>query len=143
MKGSKYILIRYISARSAASLASEYQNSVADNTSDAKIQQARENGLLKREQMDSLRLAPHSAQNHHIAIANNTPEYSLETPGGAAFAYPRGTPDNPTVSCPVGSKPILPNGLKFGTLAYYYQPSHVAMISSGQTEEDDLVPVKR
>ncbi|KAJ3908079.1 hypothetical protein F5879DRAFT_1020509 [Lentinula edodes] len=155
MKGSKYILIRYISARSAASLALEYQNSVADNTSDAKIKQARENGLLKREQMkhskktkqmrtDSLRLTPHSAQSHHFAIANNTPEYILQTPGGAAFAYPRGTPDNPTVSCPVGSKPILPDGLKFGTLAYYYQPAMISLSansSTGQTEEDGIVPI--
>ncbi|KAJ3877564.1 hypothetical protein F5051DRAFT_408263 [Lentinula edodes] len=108
MKGPKYILIRHISARNAKSLATRYENVVMDNTTEAKIKQAREKAC-KREQVT------HSK--------------------------------NITQTITVGSKPILPDGFKFGTLAYYYHPSHVAMISSDesssatQTEEDDLVPV--
>ncbi|KAJ4499789.1 hypothetical protein C8R41DRAFT_608282 [Lentinula lateritia] len=132
MKGRKYILIRHISARNAKSLAARYRNVVTTETTEAKIKQAREKAR-KRAQMD-----------HAVT---QTPRYIIQTPDMAVFAYPRGTPENPTVSCPVGSKPILPDGFKFGTLAYYYQPSHVAMISSdesssaAQIEEDDLVPV--
>ncbi|KAJ3813505.1 hypothetical protein F5876DRAFT_63097 [Lentinula aff. lateritia] len=155
MKGRKYILIRHISARNAKSLAKRYENEVMDNTTEAKIKQAREKA---QEQMPFFTLDAQqghadnpywqntrvSGQDHAVT---QTPKYIIQTPDMAAFAYPRGTPENPTVSCPVGSKPILPDGFKFGTLAYYYQPSHVAMISSDesssvtQPEEDDLVPV--
>ncbi|KAJ4468431.1 hypothetical protein C8J55DRAFT_551920 [Lentinula edodes] len=149
MKGPKYILIRHISARNAKSLAARYRNVVTTETTDAKIKQAREKAR-KREQMNHSKDITQkintrvSGQDHAVT---QTPKYIIQTPDIAAFAYPRGTPENPTVSCPVGSKPILPDGFKFGTLAYYYQPSHVAMISSDesssatQTEEDDLVPV--
>ncbi|KAJ3877566.1 hypothetical protein F5051DRAFT_408267 [Lentinula edodes] len=149
MKGPKYILIRHISARNAKSLAARYRNVVTTETTDAKIKQAREKAR-KREQMNHGKDITQkintrvSGQDHAVT---QIPKYIIQTPDMAAFAYPRGTPENPTVSCPVGSRPILPDGFKFGTLAYYYQPSHVAMISSDesssatQTEEDDLVPV--
>ncbi|KAJ3931440.1 MAG: hypothetical protein NXY57DRAFT_1007324 [Lentinula lateritia] len=149
MKGRKYILVRHISARNAKSLAAQYRNEVTTETTDAKIKQAREKAR-RREQMNHSKDITQkintrvSGQDHAVT---QTPKYIIQTSDMAAFAYPRGTPENPTVSCPVGSKPILPDGFRFGTLAYYYQPSHVAMISSDesssatQTEEDDLVPV--
>ncbi|KAJ3931326.1 MAG: hypothetical protein NXY57DRAFT_1007874 [Lentinula lateritia] len=149
MKGRKYILIRHISARNAKSLAARYRNVVTTETTEAKIKQAREKAR-KREQMTHSKNITQTISNTRVSgdhAVTQTPEYIIQTPDMAAFAYPRGTPENPTVSCPVGSKPILPDGFKFGTLAYYYQPSHVAMISSDesssatQTEEDDLVPV--
>ncbi|KAJ3867625.1 hypothetical protein EV359DRAFT_78390 [Lentinula novae-zelandiae] len=150
MKGPKYILIRHISARNAKSLATRYENVVMDNTTEAKIKQAREKAR-KREQVTHSKNITQTITNTGVFgqdhTATQTPKYIIQTPEMAAFAYPRGTPENPTVSCPVGSKPILPDGFKFGTLAYYYHPSHVAMISSDesssatQTEEDDLVPV--
>ncbi|KAJ3914610.1 hypothetical protein F5877DRAFT_70565 [Lentinula edodes] len=146
MKGRKYILIRHISARNAKSLAAQYRNVVNDNTTEAKIQQAREKARM-REQIPFFTLDPQQGHYTENLPKTQTPKYIIQTPDMAAFAYPRGTPENPTISCPVGSKPILPDGFKFGTLAYYYHPSHVAMISSDesssatQTEEDDLVPV--
>ncbi|KAJ4499784.1 hypothetical protein C8R41DRAFT_863763 [Lentinula lateritia] len=100
---------------SAASLALEYQNSMAvgqyfgcqDQTSTG------EQAAQMRANADySL-----SSNVKYVQSLPKTPEYILQTPGRAAFAYPQ-----------VGSKPILPDGLKFGTLAYYYQ---------GQPEEDD------
>ncbi|KAJ3891695.1 hypothetical protein GG344DRAFT_76684 [Lentinula edodes] len=150
MKGPKYILIRHISARNAKFLATRYENVVMDNTTEAKIKQAQEKARKRAQMTHSMDITQTitntrvSGQDHAVTQA---PKYIIQTPDMAAFAYPRGTPENPTVSCPVGSRPILPDGFKFGTLAYYYQPSHVAMISSDesssatQTEEDDLVPV--
>ncbi|KAJ3914110.1 hypothetical protein F5877DRAFT_83137 [Lentinula edodes] len=150
MKGPKYILIRHISARNAKSLATHYENVVTTETTEAKIKQAREKAR-KRAQMTHSKDITQTITNTRVPVQDHavtqTPRYIIQTPDMAVFAYPRGTPENPTVSCPVGSKPILPDGFKFGTLAYYYQPSHVAMISSDesssatQTEEDDLVPV--
>ncbi|KAH7870017.1 uncharacterized protein C8R40DRAFT_672325 [Lentinula edodes] len=149
MKGRKYILIRHMSARNAKSLAALYRDVVMDNTTEAKIKQAREKARM-REQMTHNKDITQTISNTRASgdhAITQTPKYIIQTSDMAAFAYPRGTPKNPTVSCPVGSKPILPDGFKFGTLAYYYQPSHVAMISSDdsssatQTEEDDLVPV--
>ncbi|KAF8829579.1 hypothetical protein HHX47_DHR3001115 [Lentinula edodes] len=148
MKGPKYILIRHISARNAKSLATHYENVVTTETTEAKIKQAREKAR-KRAQMTHSKDITQTITNTRVPVQDHavTPKYIIQTPDMAVFAYPRGTPENPTVSCPVGSKPILPDGFKFGTLAYYYQPSHVAMISSDesssatQTEEDDLVPV--
>ncbi|KAJ4468433.1 hypothetical protein C8J55DRAFT_525017 [Lentinula edodes] len=144
MKSSKYILIRYISARNAVSLATEYQKSVADNTTDAKIKQAREKATRCAQMKHSKQMkqdvwrgpAPtsHFIQDHQCT-APNTPQYILQTLSGAAFVYPRGTPDNPTICCPVGSKLIMPDGFKCGTIAYYDQAKQ------SQTEEDDLVPV--
>ncbi|KAJ3846557.1 hypothetical protein EV368DRAFT_88824 [Lentinula lateritia] len=147
MKGRKYILIRHISARNAKSLAAGYRNVVMDNTTEAKIKQAREKARM-REQMthskDITQTIPNTRVSGRDHAVTQTPKYMIQTP---EFAYPRGTPENPTVSCPVGSKPILPDGFKFGTLAYYYQPLHAEMIisdessSATQPEEDDLVPV--
>ncbi|GAW10349.1 hypothetical protein LENED_012606 [Lentinula edodes] len=131
MKGPKYILIRHIKARKVASIALEYAVSVTANTTDAKIKQAREKAL-KRDKMKHSKEIKHATTDHHDVAENNTARYITQTPSGAVFAYPRGTPENPTVACPVGSRPILPDGFKFGTLAYYYQT---------QTEEDDLVSV--
>ncbi|KAJ3848565.1 hypothetical protein EV368DRAFT_86474 [Lentinula lateritia] len=155
MKGPKYILIRHISARNAKSLATHYENVVTTETTEAKIKQAREKAR-KRAQMKHSKNITQTITNTGVSDGDHaasqmaktqTPKYIIQTPDMAVFAYPRGTPENPTVSCPVGSKPILPDGFKFGTLAYYYQPSHVAMINSDetssatQTEEDDLIPV--
>ncbi|KAJ3925350.1 MAG: hypothetical protein NXY57DRAFT_1071521 [Lentinula lateritia] len=92
---------------SAASLALEYQNSMAigqyfgcqDQTSTG------ERAAQMRANADySL-----SSNVKYVQSLPKTPEYILQTPGRAVFAYPQ-----------VGSKPILPDGLKFGTLAYYY-----------------------
>ncbi|KAH7870019.1 uncharacterized protein C8R40DRAFT_672417 [Lentinula edodes] len=135
MKGRKYILIRHISARNAKSLAAQYRNVVNDNTTEAKIQQAREKARMREQITHSKDITQKiktrvSGQDHAVT---QTPKYIIQTPDMAAFAYPRGTPENPTISCPVGSKPILPDGFKFGTLAYYYHPSHVAMISSDES----------
>ncbi|KAJ3908073.1 hypothetical protein F5879DRAFT_418586 [Lentinula edodes] len=139
MKGGKYILIRHISARKAKSLAKEYKHMITKNTNDARIKQAQEKARM-REQLGIAQTTivdrgsrPHSRYNNRAAVANNTFQYIDQNPDIAVFAYPRGTPENPTVSCPVGSKPILPDGFKFGTLVYYYQPSHVAMISSDES----------
>ncbi|KAJ3914108.1 hypothetical protein F5877DRAFT_83135 [Lentinula edodes] len=132
MKSSKYILIRYISARNAVSLATEYQKSVADNTTDAKIKQAREKALRRAQMKHSKQMkqvinmstdrgpapTPRFIQNHQFTAPNTqTPQYILQTLSGAAFVYPRGTPDNPTICCPNANS------------------------STSQTEEDDLVPV--
>ncbi|KAJ4499776.1 hypothetical protein C8R41DRAFT_813562 [Lentinula lateritia] len=156
MKSSKYILIRYISARNAVSLATEYQKSVADNTTDAKIKQAREKATRRAQMKHSKQMkqdvwrgpAPtsHFIQDHQCTAPNDqTPQYILQTLSGAAFVYPRGTPDNPTSCCPVGSRLIMPNGFECGTIAYYNQQSAMiglnANSSTSQTEEDDLVPV--
>ncbi|KAJ3813511.1 hypothetical protein F5876DRAFT_63105 [Lentinula aff. lateritia] len=135
MKSSKYILIRYISARNAVSLATEYQKSVADNTTDAKIKQAREKATRRAQMKHSKQMkqdlwrgpAPtsHFIQDHQCTVPNDqTPQYILQTLSGAAFVYPRGTPDNPTICCPQSAM----IGLN-------------ANSSTSQTEEDDLVPV--
>ncbi|GAW08059.1 hypothetical protein LENED_010094 [Lentinula edodes] len=156
MKSSKYILIRYISARNAVSLATEYQKSVADNTTDAKIKQAREKALRRAQMKHSKQMkqvinmstdrgpapTPRFIQNHQFTAPNTqTPQYILQTLSGAAFVYPRGTPDNPTICCPL----VMPDGFKCGTIAYYDQQSAMiglnANSSTSQTEEDDLVPV--
>ncbi|KAJ3848563.1 hypothetical protein EV368DRAFT_86472 [Lentinula lateritia] len=146
MRGPKYILIRHIKARKVASIALEYAVSVTANTTDAKIKQAREKAL-KRDKMEHSKGIKQTTIDHYNVAENNTAQYITQTPSGAVFGYPRGTLENPTVACPVGSKPILPDGFKFGTLAYYYQPLHAGMIcsddisSATQTDEDDLVPV--
>ncbi|KAJ4468418.1 hypothetical protein C8J55DRAFT_524984 [Lentinula edodes] len=140
MKGRKYILIRHMSARNAKSLAALYRDVVMDNTTEAKIKQAREKARM-REQMTHNKDITQTISNTRASgdhAITQTPKYIIQTSDMAAFAYPRGTPENPTVSCPVGSKPILPDGFKFGTLAYYY---HDESSSATQTEEDDLVPV--
>ncbi|KAJ3867623.1 hypothetical protein EV359DRAFT_61312 [Lentinula novae-zelandiae] len=135
MKSSKYILIRYISARNAVSLATEYQKSVADNTTDAKIKQAREKATRRAQMKHSKQMkqdvwrrpAPtsHFIQDHQCTAPNDQmPQYILQTLSGAAFVYPRGTPDNPTICCPQSAM----IGLN-------------ANSSTSQTEEDDLVPV--
>ncbi|KAJ3847167.1 hypothetical protein EV368DRAFT_88043 [Lentinula lateritia] len=65
----------------------------------------------------------------------------------AAFAYhPQDTPDNSIIeSCPKGAGPILPDGFKHGTLAYYYQSAitknEISSTSQTDSEEDELVPV--
>ncbi|KAJ3860156.1 hypothetical protein EV359DRAFT_67550 [Lentinula novae-zelandiae] len=140
LKGSKYILIRHISARSANALALQYSDHVTvgedgigsfdiADTTDAKIRQSREKAHM-REQMEHsdgnkhISHAPHSVQHHHAAAANTnqTPRYIVRTPSMAAFAYHQDTPDNPTIeSCPEGAGPTLPDGFKHGSLAYYYQ----------------------
>ncbi|KAJ4481366.1 hypothetical protein C8J55DRAFT_511488 [Lentinula edodes] len=155
LKGSKYILIRHISARSANALALQYSDHVTADTTDAKIRQSREKAHMREQMEQSDRNkhkshAPHSVQHHHAAAANTnqTPRYIVQTPSMAAFAYHQDTPDNPIESCPEGAGPVLPDGFKHGTLAYYYQPPHtMASIdensSTSQTdlEEDDLIPV--
>ncbi|KAJ3908077.1 hypothetical protein F5879DRAFT_939068 [Lentinula edodes] len=122
MKGRKYILIRHISARNAKSLAAQYRNVVNDNTTEAKIQQAREKARM-REQIDitqTITVSVVFCRSFHIHMRlteypnfrsgsccsqlvpkTQTPKYIIQTSDMAAFAYPRGTPENPTVSCPV------------------------------------------
>ncbi|KAJ4471467.1 hypothetical protein J3R30DRAFT_3407835 [Lentinula aciculospora] len=56
----------------------------------------------------------------------------------AAFAYPRGTLENPTVSCPVGFIPIVPDGFKFGTLAYY-EASFKRPTTNGGSLIDEII----
>ncbi|KAJ3807391.1 hypothetical protein F5876DRAFT_79745 [Lentinula aff. lateritia] len=159
LKGSRYILIRHISARSANALALQYSDRVTAETTDAKIKQSREKAHM-REQMEHsdgnkhISHAPHSVQHRHAAAANTNqkPRYIVQTPSMAAFAYhPQDTPDNSTIeSCPKGAGPILPDGFKHGTLAYYYQSqltqsaitkNENSSTSQTDSEEDDLVPV--
>ncbi|KAJ3928149.1 MAG: hypothetical protein NXY57DRAFT_1022611 [Lentinula lateritia] len=156
LKGSKYILIRHISARSANALALQYSDHVTADTTDAKIRQSREKAHMREEMEHSDRnkhisYAPHSVQHHHAAAANTnqTPRYIVQTPSMAAFAYHQDTPDNPTIeSCPEGAGPTLPDGFKHGSLAYYYQSPHTmasidenSSTSQTDSEEDDLIPV--
>ncbi|KAJ3806830.1 hypothetical protein F5876DRAFT_80303 [Lentinula aff. lateritia] len=159
LTGSRYILIRHISARSANALALQYSDRVTADTTDAKIKQSREKAHM-REQMEHgdgnkhISHAPHSVQHRHAAAANTAPRYIVQTPSMAAFAYPQDTPDNsPIESSLEGAEPILPDGFKHGTLAYYYQPPHTmasisaftkdenSSTSQTDSEEDDLVPV--
>ncbi|KAJ3848567.1 hypothetical protein EV368DRAFT_68161 [Lentinula lateritia] len=125
----------YTSARNAVSLATEYQKSVADNTTDAKIKPAREKATRRAQMKRSKQMkqdvwrgpAPtsHFIQDHQCTAPNNqTPQYILQTLSGAAFVYPRGTPDNPTICCPQSAM----IGLN-------------ANSSTSQTKGDDLVPV--
>ncbi|KAF8829581.1 hypothetical protein HHX47_DHR3001124 [Lentinula edodes] len=109
MKSSKYILIRYISARNAVSLATEYQKSVADNTTDAKIKQAREKATRCAQMKHSKQMkqdvwrgpAPtfHFIQDHQCTAPNSQTEDDLvpvievrDVPysrRGSAQAFPR------------------------------------------------------
>ncbi|KAJ3744946.1 hypothetical protein DFH05DRAFT_1459871 [Lentinula detonsa] len=86
-----------------------------------------------------------SSSSHQAPAQNNenvTPRYILRSSSGIAFAYPRGTPENPTISCPVGSKPTIPEGCKYGSVVYYHD-AHMndADLDEVNSEDDDLVTV--
>ncbi|KAJ4471469.1 hypothetical protein J3R30DRAFT_3737410 [Lentinula aciculospora] len=75
---------------------------------------------------------------------NPTPRYIVQSSSMTAFSYPRikGILENPTVSCLVGSMPIVPEGFKFGTLAFYEPSQVIANLtdSDGNSEDHRLIP---
>ncbi|KAJ3999201.1 hypothetical protein F5050DRAFT_1039423 [Lentinula boryana] len=136
LQSSKFVL-RFMNARTAYSLAKSYKKNVIKSTTAAKLQ-AYKDELRKRSRSvfqkkksteeagrttDKPTKEAYSSSSHQAPPQNNanvTPRYILRSSSGIAFAYPRGTPENPTISCPVGSKPTIPEGCKYGSVVYYW-----------------------
>ncbi|KAF8826603.1 hypothetical protein HHX47_DHR5000437 [Lentinula edodes] len=73
LKGSKYILIRHISARSANALALQYSDHVTADTTDAKIRQSREKAHMREQMIDKI-------SEDRLPIPFNTITLPLRTP---------------------------------------------------------------
>ncbi|KAJ3796081.1 hypothetical protein GGU11DRAFT_789689 [Lentinula aff. detonsa] len=150
LQSSKFVL-RFMNAHTAYSLAKSYKKNVIKSTTAAKLQ-AYKDDLRKRSSTeeagrttDKPTKEAYSSNSHQAPARNNenvTPRYILRSSSGIAFAYPRGTPENPTISCPVGSKPTIPEGCKYGSVVYYHDAlMNDADLEEVNSEDDDLVTV--
>ncbi|KAJ3722153.1 hypothetical protein DFJ43DRAFT_1093334 [Lentinula guzmanii] len=132
VQGSKFILFRYISARTAYSLAKSYERRVKKDTASAKMQtyMKPESQQPKRKQRQSAMEAQidYPTEEDHSSITHQSPapspersasQYILRSSSMISFGYPQGTPENPAIHCPVGSELTIPKGLKPGNIIFY------------------------
>ncbi|KAJ3782089.1 hypothetical protein GGU10DRAFT_87548 [Lentinula aff. detonsa] len=132
VQGSKFILFRYISARTAYSLAKSYERRVKKDTASAKMQtyMKPESQQPKRKQGQSAMEAQidYPTEEDHSSITHQSPapspersasQYILRSSSMISFGYPQGTPENPAIHCPVGSELTIPKGLKPGNIIFY------------------------
>ncbi|KAJ3736034.1 hypothetical protein DFJ43DRAFT_1036400 [Lentinula guzmanii] len=176
LQKSKFVLLRFMNARTAYSLAKSFRTNVIEGTTAAKLQAYKDD--LRKRSVRSMNISnvghygytetaiclpkkksteeagrttdkptkeAYSSNSHQAPARNNenvTPRYILRSSSGIAFAYPRGTPENPTISCPVGSKPTIPEGCKYGSVVYYHDAlMNDAELDEVNSEDDDLVTV--
>ncbi|KAJ3846559.1 hypothetical protein EV368DRAFT_69822 [Lentinula lateritia] len=141
--GTKFILVRHINIRNAYSLAKLYEEEVRRNTTDAQIQALRDKAKDLLKQQRNRRKKANEGKGEEEAPTRGLPtHYLVQSPSLTTFAYPR-----------VGSTPTVPEGFKFGTLAFYealhsfcgLYPSQVvtdfANLEGIDLEDDHFVPI--